>query len=237
MITVMASSPRCSLRLRLLRELLTSSLSETPQLRKSPRALSRCLVSEGQSEGTSVLGKRARAGDHATDSTPSRSALTLIPLLREPSKRSEILWTSLAIVTGSRIHWSSLLPSWYIVSVALVKWHVSGWLWEVQGIIAFKFVYLFGGVGGEYVIIWGVVQPCVCAHAQVRVHACVRVHRYLIYGVCGCMCVHTHIRMPVFNISIVFRFFWKPLMKVLCTQLMFSPCVKGSQTKWNFIQA
>ena len=49
-----------------------SSSSETPQLRRSPRGLSRRLVSEGQPDGTSLLGKRPWSGDHATDSTRSK---------------------------------------------------------------------------------------------------------------------------------------------------------------------
>ena len=113
----MASSPRRSPRLRLLRELLTSSSSETPQLRRSPRGLSRRLVSEGQSEGTSVLGKRARAGDHATDSTPSKrhkecfdidtTTERAIQKFRETlnfTSYSDREWNSLVIVTPKLIH-------------------------------------------------------------------------------------------------------------------------------------
>ena len=69
------SSPRRSLRIRLLREMLSSSSTETPQVRRSPRGLSRRLIREAKTEAHgsgSVLGKRARPRDYATDSTPSK---------------------------------------------------------------------------------------------------------------------------------------------------------------------
>ena len=72
------TSPRRSPRLRLIRELLTSSLSETPQLRRSPRGLSRRLVSDNQCDGTrSVLGKRAQPCNDATPSKRSKECFDI----------------------------------------------------------------------------------------------------------------------------------------------------------------
>ena len=71
----MVSSPRRSPRIRLLREMLSSSSTETPQVRRSPRGLSRRSIRETKTEAHgsgSVLGKRARPRDYATDSTPSK---------------------------------------------------------------------------------------------------------------------------------------------------------------------
>ena len=74
-----------------LANLLSSSSSETPQLRRSPRGLSRRLVSKGQPNGTSVLGKRPRTGDYATDFTQANDLRTSVPPLKEPPKYSESL--------------------------------------------------------------------------------------------------------------------------------------------------
>ena len=78
--SMMASrtSPRRSPRLRLLRELLTSSSSEIPQLRRSPRGLSRRLVSNNHCDGTrSVLGKRAPPCNDATPSKRSKECFDI----------------------------------------------------------------------------------------------------------------------------------------------------------------